>query len=247
MAKEKAERDDLSYLEKFSPLLPLYAAIFALSFDVGYFYGTDISYFTLFSLSEHILFSIQVLPFVIFIVLASLIGITLGEKLTGLSARRRRSTESEGGAEAEGDAGRAERLRRKTRRFFLVFYASLFLSAAVSIYFEYYHLGIGLFCLLVASSWLQENELSDSAAASIFAFVFLGVVAALLLGHHTGQSYVSPSKATSLIEMQSGDSMEGRLIRSGSGGILFAAGNSGAITFLRWDSVRSISRIGNRD
>jgi hypothetical protein len=49
-------------IEKFITYIPLLAATIALSFDVGFFYAIQINFFTLFSLSEHILFALQALP-----------------------------------------------------------------------------------------------------------------------------------------------------------------------------------------
>jgi hypothetical protein len=43
-------------------ILPVIGTVCAVTFDVGYFYGIDINLFTLFSLSEHVLFSIEALP-----------------------------------------------------------------------------------------------------------------------------------------------------------------------------------------
>ena len=48
-----------------SVVVPLIATTLAVTFDVGYFYGLDINYFTFFSLSEHIVFALQALPIVI--------------------------------------------------------------------------------------------------------------------------------------------------------------------------------------
>jgi hypothetical protein len=49
-------------IEKYITYIPLLAATIALSFDVGFFYAIEINFFTLFSLSEHILFVLQALP-----------------------------------------------------------------------------------------------------------------------------------------------------------------------------------------
>ena len=43
-------------------------------FDVGYFFALNLSFFTLFSLSEHILFAIQAFPIALVVVLFSLIA-----------------------------------------------------------------------------------------------------------------------------------------------------------------------------
>jgi hypothetical protein len=42
--------------------LPIYGAMLAITYDVGFFYGIGLSYFTLFSLAEHVLFAFEVLP-----------------------------------------------------------------------------------------------------------------------------------------------------------------------------------------
>src|ERR1700674_1113727 len=52
-------------------LVPLLASALALSYDVGYFYGVDIHYFSVFSLSEHTGFALEALPF-------SLAGLAMG-------------------------------------------------------------------------------------------------------------------------------------------------------------------------
>jgi hypothetical protein len=49
--------DPISY-EKFFPVVPLVGASIAMCFDVGYFYGVGIDYFTLFLLTEHIGFAL---------------------------------------------------------------------------------------------------------------------------------------------------------------------------------------------
>jgi hypothetical protein len=42
--------------------LPLYGAALGVTYDVGFFYGIGIDYFTLFSLPEHIVFALQAAP-----------------------------------------------------------------------------------------------------------------------------------------------------------------------------------------
>jgi hypothetical protein len=43
-------------------LLPVFGTAICVTFDVGYFWGIDINFFTAFSLSEHIVFAIQAVP-----------------------------------------------------------------------------------------------------------------------------------------------------------------------------------------
>jgi hypothetical protein len=42
--------------------LPILGTTLAITYDVGFFYGIDIGYFTLFSLAEHIVFALEAIP-----------------------------------------------------------------------------------------------------------------------------------------------------------------------------------------
>ena len=44
-------------------IIPVFASSIAGCYDVGYFYGLDISYFTFFSFTEHLVFALQAVPF----------------------------------------------------------------------------------------------------------------------------------------------------------------------------------------
>jgi len=48
--------------EKHLAYVTLFATAIAITYDVGYFYAIKSSFFTLFSLSEHIVFALQALP-----------------------------------------------------------------------------------------------------------------------------------------------------------------------------------------
>jgi hypothetical protein len=69
--QNEIERDEIyeKSLSRYIPYYPLIAATIAVSFDVGCFYAIDISFFTLFSLSEHIVFALEALPIALIILL----------------------------------------------------------------------------------------------------------------------------------------------------------------------------------
>jgi hypothetical protein len=52
---------------KWIPQLPILGGLLAISYDVGYFWGVDITYYSLFSLTEHIVFATQALPVAVII------------------------------------------------------------------------------------------------------------------------------------------------------------------------------------
>jgi hypothetical protein len=49
-------------LLRYFPQISALVGLLAVTFDVGYFAAIDLSFFTLFSLPEHLLFAIQALP-----------------------------------------------------------------------------------------------------------------------------------------------------------------------------------------
>ena len=73
-------------------IIPLSCSALAITFDVGYFWGLDINLFTIFTLPEHVIFSVEALPYTIlfvFLAVGSLIGYKLatGSKLKSVNVR----------------------------------------------------------------------------------------------------------------------------------------------------------------
>jgi cytochrome bd-type quinol oxidase subunit 1 len=74
---ERTIQKDEDWFQKLVAIVPLVAPAFAFAFVVGYFFAFDISWFPLFSLSEHIVFAIRALPIAIGASVAFLITLTL--------------------------------------------------------------------------------------------------------------------------------------------------------------------------
>jgi hypothetical protein len=61
--KKAAALFDTEQLKSVMLVIPLIGGIIAIAYDVGYFYGVDINYFTVFSLAEHLVFALETAPF----------------------------------------------------------------------------------------------------------------------------------------------------------------------------------------
>src|SRR5882672_11158641 len=72
--------DKVAY-DGFLPVLPVVGTAIAIVFDVGYFYGVGINYFTLFSLTEHISFAFEALPVAVLILMLAVFIDALTEKI----------------------------------------------------------------------------------------------------------------------------------------------------------------------
>lgn len=86
--------DHLNY-EKFLPVIPLAGTAIAIAFDVGYFYGIDINFFTLFSFTEHISFAFEAMPVAIVILVVALFIDALTQRLR-ISRTRAEPSEPKG-------------------------------------------------------------------------------------------------------------------------------------------------------
>jgi hypothetical protein len=71
---ESADRTTNLWKDSYLAYVPLLGAAVALTFDVGYFFALNLSFFTMFSLSEHILFAIQSFPIALVVILLLLIA-----------------------------------------------------------------------------------------------------------------------------------------------------------------------------
>ena len=72
MSENDSKAEDNFSIEryiKYITYIPLLAPLLAVGFDVGSFYAININFFTLFSLSEHVLFALEALPIVIVLLL----------------------------------------------------------------------------------------------------------------------------------------------------------------------------------
>lgn len=57
-------------------LIPLLGGLFAITYDVGYFWGVDPAFFSFFSLSEHIVFAAQAIPFAASLAVVMFLGVS---------------------------------------------------------------------------------------------------------------------------------------------------------------------------
>jgi hypothetical protein len=222
--------------EKFLPVAPLAGASIALFFDVGYFYGVGIDYFTLFSLTEHIGFALEALPAALIISICGIFLDALIEAPTNWSRIR---------AVVKGEYTFPKKdLSSQLRRIIWVMAIFVLLSAASLAYL--WHLGfLRIFVLEFVFVVMVVITMSASdrwySSRPIFLLV-VGCTASLLLGEFFGHRYVESPIAHDTIALKSGDVISASVIRSGERGILYAKPRPNVVEFSQWDAIESISR-----
>jgi hypothetical protein len=226
--------------EKFFPVVPLIGTTIAVAFDVGYFYGVGINYFTIFSLTEHIGFSLEAIPFALAILVALLLLEALSDLLIDRSLRRAASKLDE---LSSNDQKKAYLSKRRIGRRLLTL---TFFAAGLS--YLWFDTSYRAFVLLstmfvtILVLWTAPNRWYSSQPTFLF---LVGTCAAVLLGDWIGSGYISRASNSDTITLKSGEVVAVKLIRAGERGVLFAKPELRSVEFYQWESIKAISHQTN--
>ncbi|QIP05752.1 hypothetical protein [Bradyrhizobium symbiodeficiens] len=224
---------------------PLLASSLAITYDVGFFVGVGIGYFSFFSLSEHLVFALQSLPFAIPPVAVLLIWVTTGWY---------------GYQQGYNDAVASESVDRKSSKLGSLLKRvgmeartpwALWLMDGMLCLGAFANLWVGQYAMAFMLSALAIYVLTAPGAHKTLrnrlpVLMAICVVAALVLSFLIGlQRADSILKSKDASEMISVDdrSIPARLIRGGDKGILFFSLESRKVRFLRWDSIKQIETL----
>jgi hypothetical protein len=188
--------------KEFLVLIPLLGSALAIIYDVGFFVGLNIGYFTFFSLNEHIVFALEVLPFALLLAMTVLISAYI------------------------------LRPKPRVRRHPIYVAIQLSFILIVTIVGAIFStpilmIGAGLITffgvLLSHSDNLRERLIISCATAAIVAFYFgylvaVGADQTVSLPHYLGRF---KTQYTTTIDTKSSGAIEAKLIRSGDRGVLF--------------------------
>jgi hypothetical protein len=197
--------------------LPLFVSALALTFDVGYFQALDIDYLSSFSLTEHIVLSMQALPLASTLAMASVAYFVMGER----SVR--------GWFGADGDV----RLK--------IGYALFAVLGVVGLGAAYVGLwAVSLGCISAAMTVLVGGM--ASRPAEVVGFMLIPVAMGISWG--AGYDMASDRRfrpaRTHVLKTDTGD-VEGTLLATGERGILFQFANTKEIGVVRRDGIKQIS------
>src|SRR5580692_4765576 len=190
--------------------IPILGSAIAIIFDVGYFTGIELNFFTFFSLNEHIVFAFEALPAAI--VAASLVGVVLTFS---------RSIE-------------VHYKKQKGRWILSSLGVLCFVGGLVGLlFFGFYWSAIsglfsGFFLYMVTDS-------PNAVRRGLFA-VILVTITAYCLGHHTARTYLLTDTApTATIHRKTDQPIQAKIIRSGDRGVLYYDQVGKQVSLLRWD------------
>lgn len=224
------KQDNSSIIGQLPVVAPLLASAAAIAFDVGYFWGVDINYFTVFSLSEHLTFSFEALPVALFVAMASLLGLVIGMRAPTQIVKF--------------DEGKKH---LKSINLLYKYLPELLILCIViySFYLEYWEIAIaGVVALGEMILFDLVRDLRRDITALTLAWALLALVFSLLIGHLLARNYIALDSTRELyvVGRENGSNMTVRLIRSGERGILVFDPKERQLQFVLWKTVTLISR-----
>jgi hypothetical protein len=223
--------DNVGSRKELFVLLPVVGSAIAITYDVGYFYALDINFFTVFTISEHIAFALEILPVAI---LATIILI-----VTPIAWDKGRRS---GAAEARREITTGIKTKFYKTKFFwtqLAFFIWLvglayFYRSATSIAIVLIYAGaiilaewFAIYLLLQPMVWLGASSL----ACLTLSFT-VGMDVATSYRNSTIYSYAVKTADREL---------KVKVVRSGERGLLFHEEVSKQLLLLPWNEIKQVS------
>jgi hypothetical protein len=199
-------------------ILPVIGTVSAVTFDVGYFYGIDINLFTLFSLSEHVLFSIEALPWTFAIVLVAPTFFA-----TDFIPNMGRWFNEN------------KRWRRVSKSVMLLLWI---LIGFLGFKFPATQIPLATAITIMAALGAYIAGPLDKPPLKYLAGAFVVIACIFLLGYTLANLYVDGEKMHTIETANT--KIDGRIIRSGERGMLFVDTQK-KILFLKWSEITRVS------
>ena len=198
---------------------PILGGVIAIIYDVGYFVAIGINYFSVFSLSEHLVFAIQASPLIVLAELFIGLFVTIAqlELFKGFGSKVSYIM----GLVLMGLAGIAH---------FGGFFAS---SAAI------FSIGAILF-------FISPQVRSAAVPILLIALTGIGCAAVLSTGINMGETKLRLSP-TEILQTSNQEGVRGILLRSGDRGVLFYDSKNRTVLFLPWDRIVRIAKEKSGD
>ncbi|MCP3408815.1 hypothetical protein [Bradyrhizobium sp. CCGB01] len=200
--------------------IPLVGTAIAISYDVGYFYGVDIAFFTLFSIAEHIVFALQAAP--VALGLAVLLMLTVRSKLDVVAGQK------------------IAALGRKSNIWVnLTVLAISGITVGLGIYYRLAGMAAGMLigAFLTLTRFIPFEQRTVYSVSAI-----LVIVSAFAMGHDNARAHLLSGEITHTIQTEKElAAMSVKIIRSGERGVLFYEPKTKQLGLVRWDAVKRLT------
>jgi hypothetical protein len=212
-------------------IAPVIGSAIAITYDVGYFTALDINLFTVFSISEHIAFALEVLPLAILATVILVVGPIAWE-----SGRR------SGAVEARQEIATGKKQQFYKKKFF--WFQVLFFFWLVGLgYFYRSASSIALLVIYTVTTILAElfpMQLYLRPIILVGLSAFAGLTLAFTIGMDVANAYRDSNNYRYTVK--TGDAeLKAKVVRSGERGLLFHDEASKQLLLLPWSEIKRIS------
>jgi hypothetical protein len=199
-------------LKELAILAPIVGSSAALAYNVGFFYAIDISFFSFFTLSEHIVFALEAFPLALIVSFGIWYLIELWWN----------------------NPAQKEKLRTYRGRYQLAVFALL----GVAYLFAY--MGIAIFAAMAIGACYMLAFAIGGARWIVTLSVPFVLLVSMAAGLDMGLARKYQPQYISSLKTAHGD-VVGTLVRSGERGVLFYFPETGEARAFRWDAVQELS------
>jgi hypothetical protein len=221
---------------------PLFASALAVLYDVGFFAGININFFTFFTLSEHLLFALQAIPLAAFTAYSAggfFLGSWIGAKNTDtlLAKLQAESDLEKRQALAAPYLASASRFDRWRSTIVIGVLAMAGISLGLGSYVSAFGTAVAGILVMLKTDF---QKLDRKAVA------FGGVLFILMLAFLTGYEragYILKTKTASENILIDDKVTPARIIRSGERGVLFLSIDTRKLRFIQWDAIKQIETL----
>ena len=243
---EDANKTSNLWKDSYLAYIPLLGAAVAVTFDVGYFVALNLSFFTLFSLSEHILFAIQAFPIALVVVLFSLIAAGAGILLTAFLLERQPPAAPVTPKKLHG----VQLVAALVLLVLLVL--ALLLFVAYMLYSTPIAIPLAIEMFIGLGGWVFISDPYRRAFIATGTVLFV-LTFSFFVGHIFAASAITTADPNNLFQLKiatinpkSGAPISGRIIRSGERGVLVYDPAADRLRFLLWEGLSSIEAPPSR-
>jgi hypothetical protein len=216
---EKVSNVDLERLQKVAlgivPVLSAAAFIVGIVYDAAWFWAIGAGFYALFSLSEHVIFALQVIPSALTFIVVSFMFITM-----------------------KSERGTKENL------FIFCAAALLFMFCGMFIYYgNYWAVGVTIFWVFYILLVIVSTVGGGLFAKMIGGFIALCMFS-FMHGYFDGWGTITRHPLNYEITLHGGSTpVKGIFMKGGSAGALYLD-DQRKVTFRKWDGIVSVVRVG---
>jgi hypothetical protein len=218
-----AEDVSWDFKKEFLILVPVLGSALAILYDVGYFTAIGLNWFSVFSITEHITFALQILPFALTFaaggIFGMLLGLQQGSKYPGTNNLEKIT--------------RLLQMQITTVLLFVV-------MAGLSWFYKMASFATmaGGFLVALLLIWFLRRD--DRRYQLMFGFGLLFLCAfAFALGYDVARGYQNQIEYPYTVATAGGD-QNAKVVRSGDRGLLFYESGTAQLVLLPWSEVKKV-------